>query len=200
MNPCHPCRTSWQQKFLALDVYHPAIQTMADAAEEFAGGWFRAKPDAKRLLVLMGDTGCGKTHTAGALLRWSRQLSPLAWERGHWATVPSSTFYRWPEITDRFKEGQYGVMNDLFDTTLIALDDIGAEHDPSRNAAEKLCQVLSRRHRLWTVVTTNIAPDDWPARFDRRIADRLMRNSRVVDLFSVESYALAWQAAGNQLL
>jgi DNA replication protein DnaC len=189
----HPCKTDWQRKWLRLDVYAPEIQAMADAAQQLGSNWFHNRRDSKKLLVLVGETGCGKTHTAKALLDWAQcGVAHLAWERRHWRDViPSAAFYRWPEITDKFKEGQYGVLQDLFDVTLAGIDDLGAEHDPSRNAADKLCQVLSRRQdRLWSVITTNVSPIEWPHRFDKRIADRLMRSSVIVDLSKVESYAL----------
>jgi DNA replication protein DnaC len=51
--------------------------------------------------------------------------------------------------------------------------------------------VLSRREQQFTVITTNIAPDNWNTRFDIRIADRLMRNTNVVDLSGVPSFAVA---------
>jgi DNA replication protein DnaC len=194
----NPCNTDWQRKWLRLDVYAPEIQEMATAAQQLASNWFHARAESKKLLVLVGETGVGKTLCAKALLDWARSgVAHLAWERRHWRDViPSASFYRWPEIADKFKEGQYGVLQDLFDTTLIGLDDVGAEHDPSRNAADKLCQVLSRRQdRLWTVITTNVAPAEWPTRFDKRIADRLMRSSVVVDLSHVESYSLRREAA-----
>jgi DNA replication protein DnaC len=84
---------------------------------------------------------------------------------------------------------EYGILEDLFTTNTIALDDIGAEHG-SPFVSEKLCQVLSRRERLYTVVTTNIAPEHWPTKMELRVADRLMRNSVQIDLSEAESYAL----------
>lgn len=185
-----PCRTAWQQKRLGLDVTAPAVQEMAEEAEHFAGRWFRNHP-TPAVLVLVGPSGVGKSHTAEAVVRFANQAGHAAWEQGHWKNlVPSSAFYRWPEIADAFKRGEYGVVDDMMGLSLIVLDDIGAEHDPSRNAMDKLCQVLSRREKRFTLVTTNISPDVWPERFDVRVADRLFRNSRIVDLSDVHSYAL----------
>jgi len=108
-----------------------------------------------------------------------------------WTRVPSIAFYRWPEVTDGFKEGDYSPMTDLLDSDLVIIDDIGAEYDPSKNAANRLCQTLSRREQKFTMVTTNIHPEHWAHLFDVRIADRLLRNSQIVDLFGVPSYAVA---------
>lgn len=165
---------------------------MATAAEKFCGRWYRHQ-DNKTLLVLVGESNCGKTHVAAAIFRFALAASMSAFEAGGWdkgGRLPSSTFVLWPEETDEFKAGNYSRLPELFETDLIVIDDIGAEHDPSKNAADKLCQILSRRERKFTVITTNIKIEDWPSKFDTRITDRLMRNSEVVSLFGLESYAM----------
>jgi DNA replication protein DnaC len=164
---------------------------MAQTAEKFCGRWFVNNTD-RSLLVLCGESGCGKTHTAKAIFRFAQLASLKAYETGKWelGRVPTSFFVSWPEATDGFKSGEYGAMEDMMKDDLIVLDDLGAEHDPSKNAVNKLCQVLSRRERKFTVVTTNIKPEEWSDRFDVRIADRLLRNSQVINLFAVDSYAM----------
>jgi len=120
-------------------------------------------------------------------------MTQRAFDEGGWRggkALPSVGFYRWPEIVDAFKENCYDVVEDLIAADLLILDDIGAEHDPSRNGASKLCQVLSRREYRFTLVTTNIRPDAWGSVFDARVADRLLRNSEVLTLFGLPSYAV----------
>ena len=104
------------------------------------------------------------------------------------------TLLRWPEATDGFKAGEYGCIEEAINAGLLIIDDVGAEHDPSRNGTDKLCQVLSRREKRFTLLTTNIKPEAWAERFDVRIADRLLRNSVVLNL-ACESYALREEAA-----
>jgi DNA replication protein DnaC len=184
------CKTIWQRKWLELDVTNPALQDMATAIESFCRRWYLNEPSPS-LLVLCGPCGVGKTHCAGRVAEWARYVAVPAMEAGNWGMkVPSVKFVRWPEITDAFKEGHYGVINDCNEVSFLIIDDIGAEHDPSRNAADKLCQILSHRERKFTLITTNISPAAWPERFDARIADRLMRNSRVVDLNNLSSYSV----------
>lgn len=144
------------------------------------------------MLVLVGESGCGKTHVARAIARYAAVAGFTALEKGRGKTwsdhIPSSAFYAWSEITDGFKAGDYSTVQDMMDADLLVLDDVGAEHDPSKNATAKLCQILSRREKKFTVITTNIKPEEWPTSFDTRVADRLLRNSKIILLFGVESY------------
>ena len=112
-------------------------------------------------------------------------------EAGGWEiSIPSVLYVNWPEVVDGFKEGLYGVVQDCFESSLLIIDDIGAEHDPSKNAADKVCQILSKREHKFNVITTNVHQTSWSNKFDMRIADRLLRNSVVVDLSDIESHSL----------
>jgi DNA replication protein DnaC len=163
---------------------------MATEARKFCARWFRNHP-CPGLLVLAGQTGCGKTHTARRIADFARRASFSAYENGQWGTkVPSVDFVYWPEFVDKIRAGQAGQMRDAFESDLLVLDDLGAADDPFRIGTDKLCQVLTMREKRFTVATTNIEPAAWEQSFDRRIADRLLRNSVVVDLTQVPSYTL----------
>ncbi len=182
-------RTAWQRRWLGLEVTHPRVQALADAAERLCARWFAQAPEPTRLLVAMGNPGCGKTHCARKVYQWARQTAFTAWEGGHWSQVPDALFLHWPTVCDDFKNGHFTAFDDWCRVTLLILDDAGAEHDPSKMAAAKLCQLLTRRARLWTFLTTNLQPDTWETGFDARIADRLLRHSQLCDLTPVPSYA-----------
>ena len=94
----------------------------------------------------------------------------------------------WPRRVDEMKAGDWSV-DGLEEADLLILDDVGAEHDPSKVGLEKLYLILERREWRWTIVTTNEAPQFWEEKFERRIADRLMRNCEHVDLSDLPSYA-----------
>lgn len=185
-----PCATKWQQKWLRLDVYHPDIQNLATAAEKFCGRWYRNEPP--KLLVLAGGTGVGKTHVACAIYNFACSMSFKAWESGNWypEKIPSTTLARWPEVVNEIRAEKLTRLPQMYADDLVIIDDIGAEQDPFKQGVDKLCQVLSRRQGAFTVITTNVQPEAWPTRFDLRIADRLMRDSIVVTLFGIPSYAL----------
>ena len=71
---------------------------------------------------------------------------------------------------------------------LLVIDDIGAEYDPSKIATEKLYLLLEHRERKWMVLTTNVPPEKWEEKFERRISSRLLRNSHIVALDKVPDY------------
>lgn len=184
-------RNKWQQKWIDLEVTHKTIQEAADASESFCGRWFRNNPHPG-LLVLSGASGTGKSHIANAIFRFCIGAAMSSFDTKVWgeSDVPQSAFIRWPEAADAFAEKHFGLMEDAISHSLTILDDIGAEQDPWNICKDKLCQILSRRENKFTVITTNILPAAWPERFDTRISDRLLRNSVVVDLSDVKSYAV----------
>ena len=188
------CESPWGKKWLGLDCYCARIQGLAVAAEKFCGRWFR-NDRSKSLLILAGESNAGKSHVAGCIFKFALAAAMKAREHGNGATwpmdkVPSATFVRWPEVVDGFKNGEFGVVDDMMSVDLLVIDDVGAEHDPSKNATNKLCQVLTRREKKFTVITTNIPPENWPDMLDTRVADRLLRNSEIVNLFGLDSYAM----------
>lgn len=102
--------------------------------------------------------------------------------------LSDAMFFNWPRVVDRFKNGEWDIIEEMFECSLLVLDDLGAEHDPSRVSVQKLYQILERREYKWTLFTTNIGPTGWEHKFDRRIASRFLRNSRHVSLEDVPDY------------
>lgn len=185
----------FRDKWLKVTTFNDqAIEDMAKKAERFCARWYRNEP-LPALLVLAGVSGTGKTLTARAIHRWANAhaqdayYKPLGkgWGKNE---IPYSMFVRWPEITDQIYQGNLSAMDDMLHSSLLVLDDAGAENDPFRKAADKLCQILSRREFRFTVLTTNVKQEEWTSKFDMRIADRLMRNSEIVSLFKTVPYTL----------
>lgn len=176
-----PLANAWQRKWIALEVTHPRLQKLADAAEMFCARWLKQNP---LLLYICGPTGTGKSHVARSILRFCRASA----SRVSRTRMLSVAAWRWPELADEFKTKNFSALEDLFATDLAILDDLGAEDDPFNIAAEKLCQILSRREKKFTVITSNKAPEEFAA-IDPRIADRLFRNSEILDLAGVTSFA-----------
>ena len=152
------CETPWGRKWLKLDCHDPRIQAMATTAEKFCGRWFRFNPNPS-LLVLAGDPNSGKTHVAKKIAIWAQAAAMKAFEDGGgktWKRLPSVVYLKWPEVVDSFRDNLNGSMDDMINAGLLILDDVGAEYDPTQSATNKLCQVLSRREKEFTIITTNI--------------------------------------------
>lgn len=180
----------WASKWLNLKQgNNPKVPQLELTVATFCAGIWQDSAHG-RLLVLAGPNASAKTLCAEGVARWIRhvghgkQWMPRAGE----VKLIDCVFWPWAELLDNFKNGGWDVMRDLFDVTVLILDDLGAGHDPTGVGTDKLCQMLSRRQRRWTLVTTNLSPDSWEDKFDKRIASRLLRNSLIVDLSDVPDF------------
>jgi DNA replication protein DnaC len=172
-----------------MDNRHPAIGSMLARVESFCRGMAKA-PGQGAKLVLVGQSGAGKTMAARAVYSWLGAVAHgIPYIDNGAIRTPNRFWIYWPTFLDRLKAGSWWEVKAACDATLLILDDIGSDHDPSRMGVDKLCTILEVRARKWTIVTTNLLPSQWEERFDRRVASRLNRNSRVVDLSQVPDYS-----------
>ncbi len=137
------------------------FQRYVEEAEGFA-------QDPEGWLVLVGASGCGKTHVAAAVA--NRCL-----ERG----VPA-LFVVVPDLLDHlraaYKPDADLAYDQLFEQVrnapVLILDDLGTQ-SATPWAQEKLFQIINHRFnaRLPTVVTTNVPTRTWDDRLRTRLAD-----------------------------
>lgn len=104
-------------------------------------------------------------------------------------TIPTAWFSNWPKIVDGMKTNEWQVLEDLQAASMLIIDDVGAEHDPSKCGVEKLYILLNHREHRWNIITTNIPPSGWEEKFERRISSRLFRNAQHIDLSSVPDFS-----------
>jgi len=184
-----PLATPWQRKWLDMEVTHPDLQVAADATAKFCGRWFRNEP-WKRLLVLYGETGCGKTHIAQRVSGWAQACAFQRFLEQRSSTavsVPSVIFQSFAEAADPEQMGAdefRNWMRDINEASMLVLDDIGAETDRFKSGipTSRLCEVLNRRAGKFTLLTTNVEPSKWREMWDARAEDRLNRDSLVIEM------------------
>jgi DNA replication protein DnaC len=142
-------------------------------------------------MVIFGNNGSGKSHTAHAICSWSNRMAinlPLVTDNGVGARLATAEFHNWPNVVERLKCGEWELIEEMIPVNLLVIDDLGAEHDPSKMGIEKLYLLLERRETKWTVITTNVPPMEWENRFEKRIASRFLRNFVQVPLDETPDY------------
>lgn len=176
---------SWTDKWLGLKPWHPEILRLSSSVGKFCRDWFRG--EAPYVLVLAGPSGCGKTHAMKGANRWANHARVTAADLKYWRRPATIQWTQWPELIRAIVENSIPMadgLSDSIEADILFLDDIGAESDKFRSAetTDALCQLLSRRERKWTLLSTNFQPETWATKFDVRVSDRLLRNSVLCDI------------------
>jgi DNA replication protein DnaC len=122
-------------------------------------------------LVFMGETGCGKTHLAAAIVNHRYEIGKPAL----FVVVPDFLDH----LRSAFSPDSKVSYDELFESVktapLLVLDDFG-EHSATPWAKEKLYQLINYRYnsRLPTVITTRYSLDEIMDKFDPSISSRLV--------------------------
>ncbi len=183
-------RRNWINKRLALDHHHPDVVTLENSVFDFCQG-IATNPRHGKKFVIYGNNGVAKTHCCHVIEKWvkDRAMDLQLVDSEHGLRLIDCVMANWAETVDRFKTGDWSI-DEMADASVLLLDDIGAEHDPTRAGVAKLYLLLEKREKKWTFITTNVSPGGWERQFDRRVRDRLFRNSTHVDLTKVSSYSV----------
>ena len=180
---------SWLSKWVAMEDRHPAVIELKQVIWSFCKRLTEAPAQGAKL-VLVGNSGAGKSMAAAKVFHWLGAVNHgLEFVEDGRIRIPSREWLYWPSFLDALKAGEWNRVRSACNSTLLVMDDIGSDHDPSKLGVDKLCTILERRARMWTIITTNVMPSEWENRFDRRVASRLLRNGRVVDLSQVPDYS-----------
>lgn len=159
---------------------HPCVKEALDAMDRWASDVVTyGNP---HWLTLFGRSGCGKTH----LLKLAQYVLR---QGGH------QVIYRnWPAVMDEIIDGEWGHIAVMCRAKVLILDDIGAGYMAAGRraliAAAKLYEIMEARLGRWTLLASNLAPQDISDRVDPRIASRLYRgDNQLVDMRAAGDYA-----------
>jgi DNA replication protein DnaC len=122
-------------------------------------------------LVFMGQTGCGKTHLAAAIVNYRYEAGKPAL----FIVVPEFLDHLRSTFSPDSKVSYDEVFESVKTAPLLVLDDFG-EQSATPWAREKLYQMLNYRYnsRLPTVVTTRYSFDEILGEVDPAISSRLV--------------------------
>ncbi|HEY77547.1 MAG TPA: ATP-binding protein [Dehalococcoidia bacterium] len=140
-------------------------------------------------LVLVGVTGCGKTHLAAAIVNYRYQAGKPA----KFIVVPEFLDHLRSTFNPESKVSYDQLFESVKNTPLLVLDDFG-EQSTTPWAQEKLYQVINYRYnaRLATVITTRCAIEELDSPVGSRLAAAqisMILNINVPDYRSDQRFA-----------
>jgi len=122
-------------------------------------------------LVFMGETGCGKTHLASAIVNYRYEMGKPAL----FVVVPDFLDHLRSAFNPDSKISYDQLFESVKTAALLVLDDFG-EQSTNPWVKEKLYQLINYRYnsRLPTVITTRLSLDEIMAEVDSSISSRLI--------------------------
>jgi len=150
--------------------HRPELAKLYTDCRDYAKEWPKRKAQGKGL-VLAGLNGTGKSYLAACIKREVEGQGDVV----VFVSVPDLGG-RIRATWDREKGAptEQEVFDAMVDADLLVLDDLGAEA-PRPVTEEQLYRIIDGRYRNKRpmVVTANVSPQQFDARFGARIADRL---------------------------
>lgn len=167
----------------------PELEKMARAGLKFCFDARNRGVNQGQWISFVGLSGNGKTFLAEMIYKRTRQLASF---KQHESLLRPNERVFWPELVRELRRGEYHRIKDLGDCNLVLFDELVIEHDPSGFVRDNLCEVLKRRARKWTIITSNLTLDTIRA-IDARIASMMVRDGSAVIGCNAMDYALRKQ-------
>jgi DNA replication protein DnaC len=124
-------------------------------------------------VVFMGETGCGKTHLAAAIVNYRYEIGKPAL----FVVVPEFLDHLRSAFSPESKVSYDQLFESVKTAPLLVLDDFG-EHSMTPWVKEKLYQLINYRYnaQLPTVITTRYSLDELIEEVDESVSSRLVDN------------------------
>jgi hypothetical protein len=176
--------TNWQNTVLSMLNQGGGLDHAANEVEAWAKRFYYNERKGS-MIILSGDSGTGKTMMSRNLRKWVDRVSPDC-------RFASVVWVDWVGWWERYQENKpCQDVQDMIEADCLFIDDVGAESDRYKSGQNTaiLCQILGKREKKYTVITTNIPRSDFQTHFDTRVADRLKRNGAVyVSFWGIKSF------------
>jgi DNA replication protein DnaC len=205
----------WRWKLVGneTDEEKADLDQMLAAAQGFVASIIAGEDP--RWLTLCGKSGAGKTHLAERISEWMRRFGPGMYERHHRSKIdPQHQDYlasyvyaqegrvlvKWGTLIEEARSREFNRYQRACKDYYKVIDDLGvnsmgADGKPTAFAIQTMAEVLDRRLRRWTVITSNFSRKQFAEEFDVRIASRLMRDRNVIVEANVRDYAIRQEKA-----
>ena len=179
---------SFENFDLSAYAFDPAVyakmQNVFKTAKEFALDFGKKRG---RNLLLMGNTGTGKTHV-------STSIAKVLIEGGYYVLYDSAQNIVSAFENDKFRSGygQYEPEAEKYlECDLLIIDDLGTEFVNQFTVSCIYNLLTTRRNRgLSTIISTNLAPAELASKYEGRIYSRIVGMDYNVLFFDGKDYRL----------
>lgn len=169
-----------RERILTIDETNPRVKAMAEDTMLWLCRLTANQKEARRINVVCGPNGIGKTHMLKACYKFVRAHSVDLWANHLWSKPPRTSYFAWTTISKaEDRESFASIMDEIQSSHAIFIDDIGADVDRFKSGMpnQQLTETLNAVDNRWLMITTNIPKPSWETMFGPRNADRLYKST-----------------------
>jgi DNA replication protein DnaC len=184
------------------------LDLMLKASQQFISAIMNG--EEPRWLSFLGRSGAGKTHLAERIREWLLRYGEAMYDR-HVRAVKNpdlddiryyygyaqegNVMVKWGKLIQDCRERNFARFTRASEDYYKIIDDLGANSFDREGAAtvyatQQMAELLDRRLRKWTVITSNFGRKEFAEKFDVRVSSRLMRDRNVIVEANVRDYAI----------